>query len=158
MNMKRLIVLSAALLVVISALPTFAANVAGNWTMDDKDGDGNPFTATYVLKQEGTVLTGSVTAFDRPTTSNGEGDGNKVCFAFKGVTRTIASKARYRAVEIKMTIKSDESRLPRSRSNPQTIQVVGKQERRHTPAVEAAAWLRCAGLTPARLSSAERSR
>ncbi len=58
MNVKRLIVLSAALLVVLCALPIFAANVTGNWTMDDKDGDGNPFTATYFSSRKGPCLPG----------------------------------------------------------------------------------------------------
>ena len=109
MNMKRLIVLSAALLVVLSALPSFAANITGNWTMDDKDLDGNPYTATYLLKQEGAVLTGTVTALDETSNiSNGKVDGNKISFA---VARSDANYTLEGAVdgdEIKMTLKSDD--------------------------------------------------
>jgi hypothetical protein len=57
---KRLIVLSAALLVALYALSAFAANVTGKWTAEDKDPDGDPSTITYVFKQEGTQLTGTV--------------------------------------------------------------------------------------------------
>ena len=110
---KRLILLSAALLVAFCALPIFAADVTGHWTMDDKDTDGNPFTATYVLKQEGTVLTGTVTALDETNDiSKGKVNGNKISFA---VTRSDANYTLEGAVdgdEIKMTLKSDDPNFP----------------------------------------------
>jgi hypothetical protein len=113
MNRKKLMVLSAALLAVFCALPVFAANVTGNWTMDDKDGDGNPFTATYVLKQEGTVLTGTVSALDETNSiSNGKVDGNKISFA---VTRSDANynlEGTINGDEIKMILKSDNPDFP----------------------------------------------
>ena len=43
MNMKkRLILLSAALLIAFCALPIFAANVTGKWTAEDKDARWQP--------------------------------------------------------------------------------------------------------------------
>ena len=81
--------------------------------MDDKDADGNPFTATYVLKQEGTVLTGTVTALDETNNiSNGKVDGNKISFT---VNRSDANYTLEGAVdgdEIKMTLKSDDPDFP----------------------------------------------
>ncbi len=110
---KKLILLSAALLVAFCALPIFAANVTGKWTMDDKDADGNPFTANYVLKQEGTVLTGTVTAFDETNDiSKGKVDGNKISFT---VNRSDANYTLDGAVdgdEIKLTLKSDDPNFP----------------------------------------------
>ena len=57
---KRLILLSAALLVALYALSAFSANLTGKWTAEDKDPDGNPLTITYAFRQEGIQLTGAV--------------------------------------------------------------------------------------------------
>ena len=56
---KRMIVLSAALLIAFSTLPTLAANVPGKWTAEDIDSDGSTLMITYGFKQEGTQLTGT---------------------------------------------------------------------------------------------------
>ena len=110
---KRLILISAALLAVFCTLPTFAANVTGNWTMDDKDGDGNAFTATYVLKQEGAVLTGTATAFDETDNiSKGKVDGNKISFAVVRSDATYTLEGAVDRDEIKMTMKSDDPDFP----------------------------------------------
>jgi hypothetical protein len=111
--MKRLIVLTTTLLVVFCALPTFGANVTGTWTMDDKDPDGNAFTATYVLKQEGTVLTGTVTALDETNNiGNGKVDGNKISFAVNRSDANYTLEGAVDGEEIKMTIKSDDPDFP----------------------------------------------
>jgi hypothetical protein len=90
---KRLIVLSAALLVALYALSAFAANVTGKWTAEDKDPDGDPSTITYVFKQEGTQLTGTVAIpAETANISNGKVDGDKVSFvavfSFGTITHT----------------------------------------------------------------------
>jgi hypothetical protein len=113
MNTKRLIVLAAALLVVFCALPALAANLTGTWTMDDKDPDGNPYTATYVLKQEGTVLTGIVTALDETSNiSKGKVDGNKISFAVARSDANYTLEGALDGDEIKMTLKSDDPNFP----------------------------------------------
>ncbi len=113
MNMKRLIVLSAALLVVLSALPSFAANVTGTWTMDDKDLDGNPSTITYVFKQEGTTPTGTVAISDETANiSNGKVDGDKISFVVVFSFDTITHTGTVHGDEITMTVKSDDADFP----------------------------------------------
>ena len=68
-------------MIAFCALPIFAANVTGKWTAEDKDPDGNPSTITYVFKQEGTQLTGTVTIPDETSNiSSGKVDGDKISF------------------------------------------------------------------------------
>ena len=55
--MKRLLVLFAAL--AVSALSALAADVAGKWTGAFTSPDGNAQTALVVLKQDGSVITGT---------------------------------------------------------------------------------------------------
>jgi hypothetical protein len=110
---KRMIVRHAALLVVFCALPALAANFTGNWTMDDKDLDGNAFTATFVLKQEGSVLTGTVAALDETNNiSHGKVDGNKISFAVVRSDETYTLEGAIDGDEIKMTMKSDDPDFP----------------------------------------------
>ena len=53
--------LCATLLIVLSAIPARAADVTGTWIMEDNDPrDGNDIKATYVFKQEGAKLTGTI--------------------------------------------------------------------------------------------------
>lgn len=107
---KRLIVVSAFLLLAVCALPALAANLTGTWTMDDKDPDGAPFTATYVLKQEGAVLTGTVTALDETNNiSKGKVDGNKISFAVARSDANYSLEGVVDGDEIKMTLKSDDA-------------------------------------------------
>jgi hypothetical protein len=107
---KRLIAVSAALLIVVCALPALAANLTGTWTMDDKDPDGTPFTATYLLKQEGAVLTGTVTALDETNNiSKGKVDGNKISFAVARSDANYSLEGVVDGDEIKMTLKSDDA-------------------------------------------------
>ena len=111
---KRLIVLSAALLVALYALSAFAANVTGKWTAEDKDPDGDPSTITYVFKQEGTQLTGTVAIpAETANISNGKVDGGKVdggkvsfvaVFSFGTITHT----GTVHEDEITLTVKSDD--------------------------------------------------
>ena len=110
---KRLIVVSAALLIVLCALPLFAANVTGKWTADAKDPDGNPGTITYVFKQEGTRLTGTVALSDLTADiSSGKVDGDKISFAAVFSFGTITHTGTVQGDEITMTVKSDNQDFP----------------------------------------------
>ncbi len=113
--MKRLIVLSAALLIALSALPALAANVTGTWTSQDKDGDGNLMTLTYVFKQDGTQLTGTVTIPDETANiSGGKIDGSKISFSvvFSDNTYTGTGTVHEDGDEITLTVKSDDPDFP----------------------------------------------
>jgi hypothetical protein len=106
---KRLIVLSAALLVALYALSAFAANVTGKWSAEDKDPDGDPSTITYVFKQEGTQLTGTVAIpAETANISNGKVDGDKVSFVAVFSFGTITHMGTVHEDEITLTVKSDD--------------------------------------------------
>lgn len=110
---KRLIVLSAALLIVFSALPTLASNVSGKWTAEDKDDDGNTITITYVFKQDGTQLTGAVTIPDETANiSGGKVDGDKISFTAVFSDFTITHTGAVHGDEITATVKSDDPDYP----------------------------------------------
>jgi hypothetical protein len=106
---KRLILLSAALLVALYALSAFAANVTGKWTAEDKDPDGDPSTITYVFKQEGTQLTGTVAIpAETANISNGKVDGDKASFVAVFSFGTITHTGTVHGDEITLTVKSDD--------------------------------------------------
>jgi hypothetical protein len=108
-SVKRLIVLSAVLFFALTALPTLAANVTGKWTAQDKDPNGNPSTITYVFKQEGTQLTGTVSIPDQTADiSSGKVDGDKISFVVAFSFDTITHTGVLNGDEITMTVKSDD--------------------------------------------------
>jgi hypothetical protein len=110
---KRLIVVSAALLIILCALPLFAANVTGKWTAEAKDPGGNPGTITYVFNQEGTQLTGTVALSDQTADiSSGKVDGDKISFAAVFSFGTITHTGTVQGDEITMTVKSDNQDFP----------------------------------------------
>jgi len=106
---KRLILLSAALLVAFCALSAFASNVTGKWTAEDKDPDGNPSTITFVFKQEGAKLTGTVAIpAETANIDNGKVDGDKVSFVAVFSFGAISSAGTVHGDEIALTVKSDD--------------------------------------------------
>ena len=110
---KRLILLSAALLVALYAFSAFAADVTGKWAAEDKDPDGKPLTITYVFKQEGTQLTGTVAIEDETSNiSSGKVDGEKISFATVFSHITITHTGTIQGDEITMTLKSDNPDFP----------------------------------------------
>jgi hypothetical protein len=113
--MKRLIVLSASLLIALCTLPALAANVTGTWTSQDKDGDGNTMTLTYVFKQDGTQLTGTVAIPDETANiSNGKIDGTKISFSvvFSDNTYSGEGTVHEDGEEVTLTVKSDDPDFP----------------------------------------------
>jgi len=107
---KRMILLSAALLVALYAPSAFAATVTGKWTAEDKDPDGNPSTITYVFRHEGTQLTGTVAIpAETVSISNGKVDGDKVSFVAVFSFGTISHTGAVHGDEITLTVMSDTS-------------------------------------------------
>jgi polyisoprenoid-binding protein YceI len=78
------IALCATLLIVLSAIPALAADVTGTWTIETKDPrNGNDIKATYVFKQEGAKLTGTIDisgGHDETSSLHGKIDGNNISF------------------------------------------------------------------------------
>ena len=85
---KRWIAPAAILLLTLCALPAFAADATGKWTGQDKGPDDpQSVTLTFVFKQEGTMLTGTLTVtdgsgkiLDSININNGKVDGDKISF------------------------------------------------------------------------------
>jgi hypothetical protein len=88
MMTKRWIAPAAILLLTLCALPAFAADATGKWTCQDRGPEAQVVTLTFVFKQEGTKLTGTLTItddsdkiLDSTSINNGEVDGDKISFA-----------------------------------------------------------------------------
>jgi hypothetical protein len=114
--MKTWFVLCAALLVVFSAKPLFAASdMTGKWTTTDmKAPDGSTFTLTFDFKQDGAKLTGTVTGpqGDPLAIDNGKLDGDKFSFTVSFNGTTITHEGTINGDEIKMSTKSDNGGMP----------------------------------------------
>ena len=113
---KVRIALCATLVIVLSAIPALAADVTGTWTMEDKDPrDGNVIKATYVFKQEGAKLTGTIdVSGGHEETSNlhGKVDGNKISFSVTFSDATYTLGGTIEGDEMKVTMKSDDPNFP----------------------------------------------
>ena len=79
--MTRRILFATAVLCAVFAAAAFAADISGNWTGTSQMGD-NPFTLTYVFKQDGEKLTGTVTGpqGDPMPLNDGKVVGDKISF------------------------------------------------------------------------------
>jgi hypothetical protein len=107
--------LCVALCVVICARPIHAASdVTGTWTGDVSTPDGSSFPLTFVFKQDGAKVTGTVQGSqgDPLTIENGKIDGDKLTFtvAFNGMT--ISHEGTISGDEIKLSSKSDSDQMP----------------------------------------------
>jgi hypothetical protein len=114
-RMRNWIVLSAALLMIASAKPVFAAtDVTGTWTGSLTTPDGSNFPLTFNFKQDGTKVTGSVTTpqGDPVSIDNGKIDGDKLTFetSFNGMT--ISHVCTVNGDEIKVSTKTDNDQIP----------------------------------------------
>ena len=75
--------------------------------------DGNPSTITYVFKQEGTQLTGTVAISDETANiSSGKVDGDKISFTAVFSFSTITHTGTVHGDEITLTVKSDDQDFP----------------------------------------------
>ena len=114
-QLKYWLVLCAALLMVFGARSVFAAtDMTGTWTGAMQTPDGNSFALTFVFKQDGAALTGTVAGpeGDPIAISNGKVDGSNFSFtvAFNGAT--ITHTGTITGDEIKMSSKSDSGDFP----------------------------------------------
>lgn len=111
-NTKSWFVLCAALLVVFSAKPMFAASdMTGKWTTTIKAPDGTDYPLTFDFKQDGAKLTGTVTGpqGDPLAIENGKVDGDKFSFSVSFNNITITHDGAISGDEIKMSTKSSDS-------------------------------------------------
>ncbi|HTV10007.1 MAG TPA: hypothetical protein VMD97_13270 [Candidatus Aquilonibacter sp.] len=114
-QLKYWLALCAALLMVFSATSVFAAtDMTGTWTGSIPSPDGNSFALTFVFKQEGAKLTGSVQGpqGDPIAISNGKIDGDSFSFTVSFNGTTITHTGTITRDEIKMTTKSDHGDFP----------------------------------------------
>ena len=114
-QLKYWLVLCAALLMVFGARSIFAAtDMTGTWTSQMQAPDGTNFSLTFVFKQDGAKLTGTVAGpeGDPLAIDNGKVDGDKFSFtvAFNGMT--ITHTGTVTGDEIKMTTKADQGDFP----------------------------------------------
>lgn len=114
-QLKCWLVLCAALLMVFGATSVFAAtDMTGTWTGQMQSPDGNNFSLTFVFKQDGSKLTGTVAGpqGDPIAIDKGTVDGDKFSFtvAFNGMT--IKHDGTITGDEIKMTTKADQGDFP----------------------------------------------
>ena len=113
-RMRNWIVVCAALLMIGSVRPVFAAtDVTGTWTTELKAPDGSSIPITFNFKQDGAKLTGTVTGDAGPVTiDNGKIDGNKMTFtvSFSGIT--ISHDGTIDGDVIKLSTKTDSDQIP----------------------------------------------
>lgn len=118
--MKRIFLLfsvCAALLMAVAARATFAAtDVTGSWTAEMSSPDGNTVQLSFVFKQDGAKLTGTVQGpqGDAIEISNGKVDGDKLSFdvSFNGMT--ITHEGTIDGDVIKLNAKSSDGNFPAS--------------------------------------------
>jgi hypothetical protein len=113
--MRNWIVLCAALFMVFSAKPIFAAtDVTGTWTGSIATPDGNTFDLTFNLKQDSGKVTGTIQGpqGDPLNIDNGKIDGDKLTFTVSFNGMIITHDATVTGDEMKMTTKSDNGGMP----------------------------------------------
>ncbi|HEV2464124.1 MAG TPA: hypothetical protein VGT04_09985 [Acidobacteriaceae bacterium] len=115
-KVKIWIAICAVVCFLFGAKTTFAAatDVTGNWTADMTTPDGNSFALTFVFKQDGTKLTGTVQGpeGDPLAIDNGKVDGDHITFTVSFNGTTFSHDGTVSGDEIKMTTKSDNGDFP----------------------------------------------
>jgi len=114
--MKKLLCICAGLAMALSAAAALAADVSGTWTADSTGPDGASYPLTFIFKQDGAKLTGTVQGpqGDPIDISNGKVDGNSISFevAFNGIKISHAGTVNDAGDEIKLSTKSDQPDFP----------------------------------------------
>jgi hypothetical protein len=114
-QLKYWLVLCAALLTAFGARSVFAAtDMTGTWIGQMSTPDGNNFSLTFVFKQDGAKLTGTVAGpqGDPIAIDKGTVDGDKFSFTVSFNGTTITHTGTITGDEIKMTTKSDSGDFP----------------------------------------------
>jgi hypothetical protein len=114
-QLKYWLALCAALLMVFGAKSIFAAtDMTGTWTGTMQAPDGNSFSLTFMFKQDGAKLTGTVAGpqGEPLTIDNGKVDGDKFSFTVSFNGTTITHSGTITGDEIKMTTKADQADFP----------------------------------------------
>lgn len=114
-QLKYWLALCAAVLMVFGARSVFAAtDMTGTWTGSMSTPDGNSFALTFVFKQDGAALTGTVQGpqGDPIAISNGKVDGSNFSFTVSFNGTTITHTGTITGDEIKMSSKSDSGDFP----------------------------------------------
>lgn len=114
-QLKYWLALCAAVLMVFGARSAFAAtDITGTWTGQMSTPDGNAFSLTFVFKQDGAKLTGSVQGpqGDPIAIDNGKVDGSNFSFTVSFNGTTITHTGTITGDEIKMNSKSDSANFP----------------------------------------------
>jgi hypothetical protein len=112
---KRWVVLCTILLIVVSVLPAFAADVTGTWTAEVKGAppNGQDMVLTFVFKQDGTNLTGTTTnPLESADITKGKVDGDKISFVVTSSISNFAYEGTIAGDEIKVTVKPDNPDFP----------------------------------------------
>jgi opacity protein-like surface antigen len=82
MKLRLFLILTVALALFTTG--AFAADVTGKWTAETKGRDGETRTQTFVLKQDGSALTGSVSSpMGDSQITEGKVDGDSISFVVK---------------------------------------------------------------------------
>jgi len=112
------ICLAAVLTLTFATLRAHAAtDITGTWTGTISAPDGNGgFDLTFTFKQDGSTLTGTVTAAQgQPVTiTNGKVDGDKISFSVPVNGTTITHDGTVNGDEIKLNTKSSDGIFPGS--------------------------------------------
>jgi len=111
--MKKLLCGCAALLMALSTVTAFAADVTGTWTGEMGGGNGG-FQISFTFKQDGPKLTGTVQGpqGDPIAISEGKVDGDKISFKVSFNGMVISHEGTIKGDQITLTSKSDQSDFP----------------------------------------------
>ena len=97
-------IVTAALLLLLLAIPGFAAEIDGKWTASVDGMDGAKMELTYAFKADGTTLTGAVTTpMGEMKITEGKIEGNAVQFTVGNEQFFVSSKGTLSGDEIKLT-------------------------------------------------------